>query len=273
MSFLDLFKKKKKGGAERASNIIVDKNSHSSTVECYNRLKDNILYLNLDNKVKVIQVESAISGEGKTTLICNLAVSLAQNEKKVAIIDLDFRKPRVHRTFDIENEDGISEFLMDKITKEQLIKKSKYNVDVINRGGKITNASLALTCSKFVNLMQTLRDEYDFVLVDAPPVLQISDYVNISRVTDGVIFVAAAGYTKRNQVREAFAEMRKNKVKVLGTVMTFVKKSNGYAKYYNYYGHKYYYYGSSYYDYVDKEDLEEPQTQQEEVSELQQDKE
>lgn len=267
MSFLDLFKKKKRGGHERASNIIVDQNLHSSAVECYNRLKDNILYLSNNGKVKVIQVESAVSGEGKTTLICNLAVSLAQNEKKVAIIDLDFRKPRVHRTFDIENENGISEYLVDKISKEQLIKKSKYNVDVINRGGKISNASLALTCAKFQNLMKELREEYDFVLVDAPPVLQISDYVNISRVTDGVIFVVASGFTKRNQVREAFYEMRKNKVVVLGTVMTFVRKSNGYAKYYNYYGHKYYYYGSSYYDYVDKEDLEEENSENKEDNE------
>ena len=257
MSFLDLFKKKKRGGQERASNIIVDQNSYGSAIECYNRLKDNILYLSNDGKVKVIQVESAVSGEGKTTLICNLAVSLAQNEKKVVIVDLDFRKPRVHRTFDIENENGMSEYLVDKITKEQLIKKSKFNVDIINRGGKIANASLALTCNKFVALMGELRQEYDFVLVDAPPVLQISDYVNISRVTDGVIFVVAAGYTKRSQIREAFSEMNKNRVNVLGTVMTFVRKSNGYAKYYNYYGHKYYYYGSSYYDYVDKEDLEE----------------
>lgn len=258
MSFLNLFKKKRRGGQERASNIIVDQNTHSSAVECYNRLKDNILYLSNDGKVKSIQVESAISGEGKTTLICNLAVSLAQNEKKVVIVDLDFRKPRVHRTFDIENENGISEYLVDKISKEQLVKKSKHNVDIINRGGKVANASLALTCSKFTSLMKELREEYDFVLVDAPPVLQISDYVNISRITDGVIFVAAAGYTKRNQVREAFSEMRKNKVNILGTVMTFVRKSNGYSKYYNYYGNKYYYYGSSYYDYVDKEDLEEP---------------
>jgi len=119
---------------------------------------------------------------------------------------------------------------------------------------------------KFHGISDRFRygQEYDFLLVDAPPILQISDYVNISRVTDGVIFVCAAGYTKRNQVREAFSEMRKNKVNVIGTVMTFVSRSNSYAKYYNYYGHKYYYYGSSYYDYVDKEDLVEPEQEQKE---------
>lgn len=258
MSILDIFRRKRRGGLERASNIIADSNEHSSIVECYNRLKDNLLYLNYDSKVKVIQVESAISGEGKTTLICNLAVSIALNEKKVCVVDLDFRKPRVHRTFGIENENGMAEYLLDKISEQELIKKTKYNVDVINRGGSIPNPSLALTCAKFSELMAKLREEYDFVLVDAPPVLQISDYVNISRETDGVIFVAAAGYTRRGQIRDAFAEMRKNKINVIGTVMTFVKKRGSYySKYYNYYGKNYYYNNSSYYDKQDEEDVAE----------------
>jgi len=253
MSIFNIFKKRRFSG-ERASNIIVGTNHTSSAVECYNRLKDNLLYINQDNKVKVIQVESAISGEGKTTLICNLAVSLALNEKKVCLIDLDLRKPRIHRTFNIDNENGLAEYLLDKVSYEDLVKKTTYNVDIINRGAKIDNPSLALTCSKFTQLMAKLREEYDFVLVDAPPVLQISDYVNISRETDGVIFVAAAGYTRRGQVRDAFAEMRKNNINVIGTVMTFVKSRGSYAKYYNYYGKNYYYKNSSYYEVQDEED-------------------
>lgn len=252
-----LKRNKRKKGAERSSNIVVGLKKYSGVTECYNRLKDNLLYINNDDSVKVVQVESAVSGEGKTTLICNLAVSVAMNEKKVCIVDLDFRKPRVHRTFAVENENGMAEYLLGKIDKQALIKKTSYNVDVVNRGGRIDNASLALTCSKFVTLMKELREEYDFVFVDAPPVLQISDYVNISRVTDGVIFVAAAGFTKRDQVKDAFYEMKKNNINVIGTVMTFVKKRGGYSKYYyNYYGRKYYnnYYYSSYYDNVDEED-------------------
>lgn len=258
---------KRKSGAERTSNIVVDKKKYSGVTECYNRLKDNLLYLNYDSSIKVIQVESAVPGEGKTTLICNLAVSIAMNEKKICVVDLDFRKPRVHRTFGIENENGMSEYLVGKIGKEELIKKTKYNVDVINRGSSIANASMALTCAKFVELMKELREEYDFILVDTPPVLQISDYVNISRVTDGVIFVVAAGYTKRDQVRDAFYEMKKNNIKVIGTVMTFVKKHGVYSKYYyNYYGKKYYnnYYYSSYYDKADEEDITEKNVNTEE---------
>ena len=154
--------RKRKSGAERSSNIVVDKKKYSGVTECYNRLKDNLLYLNNDSSIKVIQVESAVSGEGKTTLICNLAVSIAMNEKKICVVDLDFRKPRVHRTFGIENEKGMSEYLVGKISKEELIKKTKYNVDVINRGSSIANASMALTCTKFVELMKELREEYDF---------------------------------------------------------------------------------------------------------------
>ena len=257
----NLFKRNKKHGSERATNIVVGSRANSGVTECYNRLKDNLLYINDDNNIKVIQVESAVSGEGKTTLMCKLAESIAMNEKKVCVVDLDFRKPRIHRTFNIENENGMAEYLVGKITKDELIKKTDYNVDVINRGGKISNASMALTSTKFINLLKELRQEYDFVLLDAPPVLQISDYVHISRVSDGIIFVSAAGFTRRNQVRDAFYEMRKNNIKVIGTVMTFVKRKGAYSKYYyNYYGHKYYYnnyYNYSYYDKEDKEDKEE----------------
>ena len=259
-----LFNKKRQGGSVRASNIIVGNSSNSSVTECYNRLKDNILYFNNNSNLKVIQVESAISGEGKTTLVCNLGVSIAMNEKKVCIVDLDFRKPRVHRTFNIENENGLCEYLTGKIDKQTLIKKSKYGVDLINRGGKINNASMVLTCAKFKALIEELRQEYDYVLLDAPPVLQISDYVNISLVSDGILFVVAAGYTKRNQIRDAFYEMKKNNINIIGTVMTFVKKHSVYSKYYyNYYGHKYYYnnyYTNSYYDVEDTEDVENNET-------------
>ena len=180
---------------QRNEAIIMDRPGNGLAKESYVRLKDNVLYYCVDGDKKVIQVESTIQGESKTTTVCNLAVCLGQSGKKVCLVDCDFRKPRVHRTFDIENENGISEYLVDKISKEQLIKKSKYNVDVINRGGKISNASLALTCVKFQNLMKELKEEYDFVLVDAPPVLQISDYVNISRVTDGLWYCFVSSTT------------------------------------------------------------------------------
>ena len=189
--------------AKREEAIVVT-DGMSAINECYNSLKDNLLFMCDNGKNKVIQVESSYSGEGKTTLTCNLAVSLSYNKKKVLVMDLDFRKPRVNRLFKISNERGLVDFISDKISYEELIKKSSYEgVDVITRGSAIYNPSFLLTSDRFKSLMQKLRDEYDFILLDCPPVLQLTDYIHVSKVCDGVLFVVKYGQTKRSQVKEA----------------------------------------------------------------------
>ena len=114
----------KKNNKEKLSNntpkIIVGQRSGES--ESYYRLKDNILYYSDSGKNKVFQIESAISGEGKSTVIINLAVALAKSGKKVALLDLDFRRPQIHRSFEILNVNGIAEYMLNECTKEELIK-------------------------------------------------------------------------------------------------------------------------------------------------------
>ena len=242
-----LFKKRKSssGGTER---IIVKENSMSSKVDGYNRLKDNILYLNADGNTKVIQIESSISHEGKTTVLCNLAVALGFTDKKVIIVDLDFRKPRVQQRFGISIDCGMAEYILGTAEKKDIIKHtdSKYgNVDIITRGGNIYNSSLVLVSDKFKNLISELRQEYDYVLLDCAPVLQVSDYIHIAQVSDGVLFLVAYGTTTRNQVIDAVKELKLNGAKILGSVFTMYdrKKDKGYG----YYGKGYY--GKGYYSY------------------------
>ncbi|MBE7086865.1 MAG: CpsD/CapB family tyrosine-protein kinase [Clostridiales bacterium] len=244
-----LFKKKK---SVENVGIIVKENSLSSKIEGYNRLKDNILYLNADGTKKVIQVESSVSHEGKTTIACNLAVSLGLTDKKVVVVDLDFRRPRIQQRFEMSIENGISEYMLGTIGKDELIKHTKYkNVDIVTRGAKIYNSSLVLVSDKFKHLIDELREEYDFVLLDCAPVLQVSDYINILRVSDGVLFLVAYGMTTRMQVSDAVKELRKNGAEILGTVFSMYdrKKDKGYSYYgKGYYGKGYYSYYKSYLD-------------------------
>ncbi len=224
----------------KREEAIVVTEGMSAINECYNSLKDNLLFMCDNGKNKVIQVESSYSGEGKTTLTCNLAVSLSFNKKKVLVMDLDFRKPRVNRLFNISNENGLVDFISEKISYEELIKKSSYEgVDVITRGSGIYNPSFLLTSDRFISLMQKLRDEYDFILLDCPPVLQISDYIHVSKVCDGVLFVVKYGKTKRSQVKEAATLLKKDNINVIGTVMTFVDRSDPYSYYYGSYRSRY----------------------------------
>lgn len=250
---MGLFKKKKKRTIEGEERIVVKENSMSSKAEGYNRLTDNILYLNADGKNKVIQIESSVSHEGKTTVACNLAVSLGLTDKKVVIVDLDFRKPRVQQRLGLTIDNGISEYMLGELKKEDVIKKSKYkNVDVITRGAKIYNSSLVLVSEKFKNFIGELRDEYDYVILDCAPVLQVSDYIHIAQISDGVLFLVAYGSTTRNQVADAVKELKKNGANLLGTVFSMYdrKKDRGY----DYYGRGYY--GKSYYQaYLEEEEI------------------
>ena len=246
-----LFTKKDKKVIQE-DKIIVDEKSFSGKVEGYNRLKDNILYLNADGNAKVIQIESSVMHEGKTTVATNLAVSLGLTDKKVVIVDLDFRKANVHRRFNMHNDKGLAEYMLGTIGYDELVQHTSYkNVDLIARGGKVYNASVILVSDKFKDLMKELREKYDFVILDCAPVLQVSDYINILSVSDGVLFLVAYGTTTRNQVADAIKELKKNNAKILGSVFTMYdrKKDKGYGYGYGkYYGKGYYSYYRTYLD-------------------------
>ncbi len=213
------FKKKKQKTFQ--SKIVVSDGSKSDTSSGYTRLKDNILYMNVDGNCKVIQIESSLSHEAKTTIISNLAVSLGATEKKVIVVDLDFRRPKVHRMFELERECGIAEYMQGDSAPENFIKKTKYNnVDVITRGAEIYNPSITLLSEKFAKFMDYLKGKYDYVLLDCAPVLQVSDYIHISKISDGVLFVVAYARTIKSHAIEAINLLKKNNVKILGTVFS-----------------------------------------------------
>jgi capsular exopolysaccharide synthesis family protein len=233
-----LFEKKNK--ATDVGRIIVGKEDKRST-EGYSRLRDNILYLNADGKNKVIQVESAMAGEGKTTTVCNLAVSLGMTNKKVIVVDLDFKRPKVHRLFNLGKENGIAEYILENKSSGEIIKNTEYdNVDVITRGAEIYNSSLVFISEKFKALIAELREKYDYVILDCAPVLLVSDYIHISKVSDGVLFVVAHAITSKTHAMDAVKELKKNGANILGSIFTMYdgKKSGyygtGYYKKYSY---------------------------------------
>ena len=229
-----LFSKKRK--SKIPGKIIVGE-GRSREQRGYDRLKDNVLYMNADGKYKVLQFESAVSSEGKTTVLCNLAVDLGLTEKKVVIVDLDFYHPCTHRIMNVSNDKGIAEYMLGNIDKNALIKHTEYkNVDIITRGAEIYNSSLVLLADKFKELIQSLREEYDYVLLDCPPVLQVSDYMHASKLSDGVIIIVAYARTTRSQVAEEIKELRKNGANILGSVFTMYDGKNEKT-----YGRDYYY--------------------------------
>lgn len=231
--------------------IIVTEGSSRFGSHGYTRLRDNLIYINSDGNHKIIQIESAMAKEGKTSVAANLAVSLGITEKKVVVVDLDFRRPRLHRVFHLAKEDGIAEYMMGSVGRDKLIKHTSYkNVDLITRGGEIYNPAIILVSDKFKELITSLRKDYDFVLLDCAPVLQVSDYIHISKVSDGALFLVAYARTTKAQITEAVKELRKNNITILGTLFTMYdrKKDSRYG--YGYGGYYGKYYDSAYGDAV-----------------------
>ena len=241
MKLLNIFKKKQRSGLLH-ERIIVSEGGSRFGSHGYTRLRDNILYINSDGTKKVIQVESSIAKEGKTSVCANLAVSLGITDKKVLVVDLDFRRPRTHRVFKLPKENGIAEYMIGTLDKDSLIKHTKFkNVDIITRGAEIYNPALIMVSEKFKELFTWLRDKYDFILLDCAPVLQVSDYIHISKISDGALFVVAYARTTKAQVSDAVKELRKNNVPILGTMFTMYDRRRD-----SHYGYGYYY--GKYYD-------------------------
>lgn len=236
---------KKKNNNINHDFIVFDYEDNLTLKEAYVRLKDNVICYSIDNTKKVFQVESAVQGEGKTTVSTNLAVALGESEKKVLIVDLDFRRPRTHRSFKIPNVNGIGDYMIDKCSKEDLVKQTAYkNVDLVNRGCEISNASVVLTSNKLKTLLDDFRNEYDFIILDCPPVLMISDYIHIGKLSDGVIYVSAFAISKKKEVMEAIKQLRQNNINIIGSVFTHYdpKKSQSNVEY----SYRYYEYGQNY---------------------------
>lgn len=245
-----MFKKNKQNQVK--DYIVFEQKNNLTLKEAYVRLKDNVICYSIDNDKKIIQIESAVQGEGKTTVATNLAVALGDSEKKVLIVDLDFRRPRVHRSFRIPNVNGIGDYMISKCSKEELVKKTNYkNVDVITRGAEIPNASTVLTSNKLKNLLDEFRGEYDFIILDCPPVLMISDYIHIGKLSDGVLFVSAFAISKKKEVLEAIKQLRQNNIDIIGSVFTHYdpKKSQSNVEY----SYRYYEYGQNYNDNKEEE--------------------
>lgn len=221
------FKKKRPSVPAR---IMVTKGGRTTLDESYNRLKDNILYFGISGK-KVIQVEATISGEGKTTLVCNLGASLAFNDKKVVVIDLDFRNAGVSKVFGVDEAIGVGDYVLEGAPLDSIIKHTDFGVDVITRGRVVYNSSFVLDSNKMVELIDELRKKYDFILLDCPPVLLMSDYMHVAQFSDGILYTVSASFVKRSAVRESLMLLSKLDVPILGSVMMGVNPDEAFYGY------------------------------------------
>jgi len=214
--------------------FVVEKKPKSIVSEAYRTLRTNIQYSSFDKQIKTIVVTSAEAAEGKSTVAGNIALSFAQNEKKVIIVDCDLRKPSVHKNFKISNLIGLSEVLIGKERLEEIIQKRNENLDVLTSGKIPPNPSEMLSSSAMTNLIEKLKEKYDIVILDSAPLQAVTDAQILSTKVDGTILVVRAQTTNRESVVEAKNLLTKVGANIIGTVLHAVENTKG--KYYYYYG-------------------------------------
>ena len=202
--------------------------------EAYNKLLSNIKYSNLENPYKVIEFTSTLPDELKSTTAANLAYCIANNNNKVIIVDLDIRKSILHKTFKVEKENGIVDYIAGDITKDKLIKKSESGVDVITVGKDVINPVAVIETKKLKELIDELKAEYDYVILDTPPSLACSDSQIIAQYADGVIYSIALNQATKKDIKESIQSLKSVDADIIGISITKAEHNNKNSYYYYY---------------------------------------
>ena len=205
-----------------------------SIIDAFEKLQVNIGLSSVDKKLQVIQITSSVQDEGKTTVAVNLANSYAVKGAKVLLVDLDIRRPKVHRNFDKPNENGLVDFAAGKIKKEDLIVHTKNNIDIILTGSKTPYPVKLLESDLIKSLLDEARQKYDYIILDTPPVAVVVDPLIVSKLTDGVLFIVEADRTKRTSIKEAIHLLEKAQANIIGLVIKSVRDTADYKYKYKY---------------------------------------
>lgn len=214
--------------------FIVEKKPKSISAEAYRTLRTNIQYSSYDKKIKKILVTSSEPAEGKSTIIGNLAISLSQSENTVIILDCDLRKPTMHKKFKISNEFGLTELLVGKKELKDVIQYRNKNLHIITSGKIPPNPAEMLASKSMKRLLEQLSNEYDYILMDTPPLNAVTDAQVLSTEADGTLIVIRSEKTKKESILTAKNLLQKVNANILGIVFNDV--ANSINKYYYYYG-------------------------------------
>jgi len=227
-------------GSKDSIETYILENSLSSLAESYRQIRSSLLFSTPDHPPRTLLITSMVQQEGKTSTTGNLAHILAQNEKKVLIIDCDMRRPRQHSVFGITNEYGLSNYLSGNTDdNHQLIQNTQDGaISMIPSGPVPPNPAELLSSKKMLRILEKAQGQFDFVLLDSPPVLQVTDSLMLGQLVEGTIVVVRAGKTTYEMLESGIKKLRDSHINILGLVLNRLKNShlhNGYYGYNSYY--------------------------------------
>ena len=220
------------------NELIVANNPKSGVAEAIKTIRTNLLFSSIDEPVKSILMTSSMSGEGKSFISANLAVAFAQAGVKVLIVDCDLRRGRQHKIFNIDNEQGLSNLLLDDVDKnyKKYIKKTRYeNIYVLPMGIVPPNPSELLASAKNKQLAKILKQKFDLVIYDGVPVGGLTDSIIMADLVDKIVIVSAYKITPVEFLANTNKALEKFKDKIAGVILNKFpsSKDHYYSKYYS----------------------------------------
>lgn len=226
-------------GRKHEDYILVTRDEPKSpAAEAYRTLRTNLQFAALDTPLRVLLITSAGPGEGKTTTAANLAVAMAQSGSKVIVIGGDLRKPTLHLAFGLRNTVGLTNVLTGNVSWEAALQPTDVDGLYVLPAGPIPpNPAELLASTRMQELLAELKEQCDVVIIDAPPVLAVTDAGVMSRLSDGVLLVISVGVTPRDVAKAAKEQLEQVGARILGMVVNGLSSESGY---YYYYYHRYY---------------------------------
>ncbi len=214
----------------------------SPASEAYRSMRTNLLFSSADHPRQLIMVTSSTPREGKSTSVANLAITFAQMGSKTLLVDADLRRPMLHKLFSLPKEPGLTNIIAGKAEWREAIQNIEHmqNIDVLPCGTIPPNPAELLGSESMHSFLKDVRNHYDIVLLDSPPVIAVTDPALLSTLMDSVLLVVKAGDSELDAVSMAITQLKRIEAPVTGIVLNSVKKSNFYSsryyyKYYDYY--------------------------------------
>ncbi len=226
-----------KSNGHKESELIVAERPDSIPSEAFRALRTRVQFSRLgDNAIKTILVSSSAPQEGKTLVSVNLAGSFAQSNKKTLLIDCDLRKPRVHTVFDIKRFPGLIDYFFGHATLKEITKSTKIpNLHFITAGTIPPNPSEMLESGEMKTFLTEMRNLYDIIVLDSPPIVAVTDAEILSRLVDASILVVSSESTESDLMQKSVDLLKTDRNTFIGTVLNNFTYKYGYGSYYKYY--------------------------------------
>jgi capsular exopolysaccharide synthesis family protein len=235
-------KKAEVNGKRIDIHLITHTNPFSPIAESYRQLRTNVQYSRVDHDLKAILVTSADPSEGKSTTLSNLAIAFAQAGKKVLMVDTDFRRPNLHSEFDLKQIPGLTDVLFDKYELKDAIQQTVIkNLDLLCCGTIPPNPSELLGSAVMKSFIAKMKEKYNILLMDSPPVLAVTDSSIMSTLVDGVIVVISAGQTRTNSFIHTMESLEGIRAPLIGVVLNNLDIHSAYGSHYGYRHYRYQY--------------------------------